>query len=94
MCRTVNKDLGGKMRFKFTYLFPLFFFVLDVLSPFLGPLGTIMPYVGMPLNFIVNDWYIKYGDPTFAAILGGTIQWGIIGLVIDLLVWRSRRRAS
>ena len=82
------------MRFKLTYIFPLFFFILAVLSPFLGPLGTIMPILGMPLSFIVGDWYFKYGDPTFVAILGGTVQWAIIGLVIDLLVWRSRKKAN
>lgn len=76
------------MRLKFIYLFPLFFFVLDVLSPFLGLLGTIMPYVGMPLNFIANDWYIKYGDPTFVAILGGTFQWLLIGIVVDVLLYK------
>jgi hypothetical protein len=82
------------MRIRFTYLFSLFYFILAVLFPFLGPVGAIIPFLGMPLSFIASDWYLKYGDPTFLAILGGAAQWAIIGLVIDLLVWRSRKKAN
>lgn len=82
------------MRFRFTYLLPLFFFVFDVLSPFLGPLGSIIPVLGMPLNFIVNDWYIKYGDPTFPAILGGTFQYLVIGFIVDLIIKFRRSRSK
>ncbi|MBK8467325.1 MAG: hypothetical protein IPL32_16025 [Chloracidobacterium sp.] len=74
------------MRIRFTYLFPLFYFVLSVLGPFLGPVAYIIVFLGMPLTFIANDWYIKYGDPTFVAILGGTLQWLIIGLFLDLFI--------
>lgn len=74
------------MRIRFTYLFPLFYFVLSVLSPFLGSLGVFMAILGMPMSFIANDWYIKYGDPTYVAILGGTVQWLIIGFFVDLFI--------
>lgn len=63
-----------------------------MLSPFLGPLGTPMPFLGLPLSGIAGEWYIKYGDPTFAAILGGTFQWVLIGLVVDLLSYKFGRK--
>jgi hypothetical protein len=80
------------MRIKYTCLFPLVYFVLAILSPFLGPLGMIMAFVGMPLSYIANNWYLKYGDPTFVAILGGTIQCLMVGFVLDLILKVYRKR--
>lgn len=82
------------MSLKYIYLLPPIYFILAVLFPFLGPLGLIIPLIGIPMNFIVNDWYVqyKYGDPTFPAILGGTFQYLIIGFLIDLLRFCIRRQ--
>lgn len=82
------------MRIKFTYLLPIFYLILAVLSPFLGPIGVIMAYVGMPLSYIANNWYLKYGDPTFVAIIGGAFQYLIFGFIIDVASTLHRRRKN
>lgn len=79
------------MRFRYTLVLPFVYLVLALLSPFFGPLGAPMPFLGMPLS-ILAEWYLPYGDPTFLAILLGTFQWGIIGLIVDVLFTVGRKQ--
>ncbi len=82
------------MRIRYSYLFPIIYLLLSIVEPFLGPYGTFVSYAGIPMSYYAALWYVSYGDPTFVSIIAGTLQWAIIGVVIDVWFYLYRTKLS